>query len=229
MPAPARTTTTLAAPPSPPRATFPGVVDAAMKTFKAEPGLEAPVIIPSAPAAVSAQTTDLGGSDSVTLIATPHPLPVNDPSLSYHPSTNLGTFTSTVTATDEAAARFLATAEASTLATCSGSSSLADVDGVPAESCPTAEGEAITWSIGAWKMQVLALGGSAPPASQAAEVESWIVAHPLPAASAGLLSAVTPGASSLVWEQGPAVYQTRSQQSLTAAASLAASMRPWAP
>lgn len=200
-----------------------------MRTFKAEPGLEAPISIPSAPAAVSAQTTDLGGSDSVTLVATPTALPVNDPSLSYQPSTDLGTFTSTVTATEEAATRFLASAEASTLATCSGPSKPTTVGGFTARSCPTAQGEAITWSDGAWKVQVLAFGGSAAPTSQAAEVESWIGAHPLPAASAGLLSAVTPRASSLVWEQGSAVYQTRSAQSLTAAASLAASMRPWSP
>jgi hypothetical protein len=210
-------------------ATFPPVVNAAMETFKAEPGLEAPVTLPPTADAVSAQTTDLGGSDSVTLVATPKPLPVNDPSLAYSPSTDLGTFTSSPTADLAAAARFIATDASNSLAGCTGTAAPIQIAGASGTSCQTFQGMAITWTAGDWKVQVLSTTGTSAPTQAAAEVQQWIATRGLPAASAGVFSAATPGSSSLAWSQSSDVYQTRSPQSLTAAAALASSMRPWSP
>lgn len=211
-----------------PRVTaFPPVVNAAMETFKAEPGLEAPATLPPTDGAVSAQTTNLGGSDSVTLITTSTALPVNDPSLDYSPSTDLGTFTSTPTADLAAAARFMSTDATNSLAACTSTATPIQVDGVSGTGCPTFQGMAVSWKEGNWKLQVVAATGTSMPTEAANEVQQWISSHSLPATSAGVFSAVTPGSSSLAWSQGDDVFQTRSAQTLTAAATMASSMRPW--
>ena len=206
---------------------FPAVVNAAMQTFAPEPGLEAPASLPPTENAVSAQTTDLGGSDSVTLIATPIALPVNDPSLSYSPSTNLGTFTSSPTADVAAANRFMTTDATNTLASCAGAAIPTRVLGLSATECSTLQGSAVNWTVGNWRIQVLSAGTTAAPTAEATEVQQWIAANDLPVASAGIFSAVAPASSALAWTNGKGVYQTRSTQSVAAAAQLATAMRPW--
>jgi hypothetical protein len=225
---------------------FAPVVDSAMGTFTSAVGLEAPATLPTAPAAISAQATQLGGTDSVTLVATSSPLPVNDPSLPSTPGTDLGTFTTTATSSPAAASGNVASQATDALAVCSSTPSTpVTVDGATsATTCPSAMGTLVQWTDGTWQVQVLDTTAAASPQAGSAgagtadpgvtavgdQVAGWIATHRLPTATAGFVDVIvgagTPS-SALTWAEGADVYQTRSGQGATAAAGLAASMVPW--
>lgn len=222
-----RPTTTAPAPTTVPAPAFNPVVAAAMRTFGAAPGLEAPAAVPPVPAALSAQATDLGGTDTVDLVATPAPLPVNDPALQAGGGTDVGTFSSTPT-TASAATAEVTGAEGSALDPCAGAQSSVAIAGAPgAITCLTAMGQAVDWTDGTWKVQVVSGAPGAAPATLAGQLAAWAAAHGLPAAGAGLLTATTGGATTLRWAGARGVYQTRSTLTPTTACDLAAAMRPW--
>jgi hypothetical protein len=206
-----------------------------MRALPPSPGLEAPAALPAAAAAsdapaVSAQTSVLGGSESVTLIATTVAHPVNDPSLSAADGTALGTFTSTPTASSADAAAQVAQAAAATLATCMAPAVPLVVGPVTASACTTPLGPVVAWSNDEWRVQVIDDTGPTMPADQASALATWMASHQMPTATPGVVDVEVSGAtaaSTLTWAQGATVYGTHSTLTPTAAAELAASMRPW--
>jgi hypothetical protein len=234
----AATTTTAPTQPSPSH--FPSVVNEAMEALQPPPaGMEAPVKLPAAPAAISAEATKgLDGSYSVTLVATPTPLPVNSPQLApaaAKPSSELGTFSTTPVASVAAAASYLASTAREDLATCAGQKTPLSLAGTMATTCATAQGPAVNWTIGVWKVQVLDDGGASAPVEVASAVASYLRSNALPPAAEGLVSVAVPGSpdagmsttSIVVWYTARDVYQVSAPGDALAALRLASSMRPW--
>jgi hypothetical protein len=235
-----RAPTTTAAPTQSSPSHFPAVVNEAMEALQPPPaGMEAPVKLPAVPAAISAEATKgLDGSYSVTLVATPTPLPVNSPQLApaaAKPSSELGTFSTTPVASVAAAASYLASTAREDLATCAGQKTPLSLAGTMATTCATAEGPAVNWAIGAWKVQVLDDGGTSVPAEVASAVASYLRSNALPSAAEGLVSVAVPGSpaagmsttSVVVWYTARDVYQVSAPGDALAALRLASSMRPW--
>jgi hypothetical protein len=202
-------------------------------------GMEAPAKLPATLGAVSAEATKgLDGSYSVTLVATQQQLPVNSPELgaaAANPRSLLGTFSTTPVASAAAAASYLHTAASQDLASCTGPKASASFAGTPATTCETSEGPAVSWSSGAWKVQVLDQGGDQFPTSQASSLASWLGGHSLPAAAQGVVAVSVPASaaegssvtSEVVWYSGQDVYQVSVPGSELGALQLASSMRPW--
>lgn len=193
--------------------------------------------LPPAPAAVSAQASGLGGTDSVTLVATPQALPVNDPALTSGGAgiADLGTFSTTATASAGYAASSLASAASHTLAACAGPVTAVSV-GVPgATACPAMVGGVIDWSDGAWSVQVQDLGSPASPVAAASALAAALASSQLPAADRGIISVVVPATASdgtattasLQWQRGADVYTVRTSRGAAASLALASSMRPY--
>lgn len=201
--------------------------------------MEAPSSLPATSAAVSAEATKgLDGSYSVTLIATSNTLPVNSPELgsaAANPRSLLGTFSTTPVASVDAAASYLQTTAGQDLATCSGPQSPANLPGTAATTCQTAQGPAVSWTSGVWKVQVLDQGGTQPATSVAASLASWLSSHTLPEAAQGVVSVSVPGSAAegtsttsvVVWYAGHDVYQVSAPGQQLSALEIAASMRPW--
>jgi hypothetical protein len=198
--------------------------------------MEAPAALPTTPAAaISAEANkSLDGSYSVTLIATPKPEPVNSPDLgpaAANPSSDLGTFSTTPVDTTQAAVSYLGSA----LTGCAGPQKSLSLTGTTATICSTAQGPAVGWSTGTWKVQVLNQGGTATPTPQAAKLASWLAGHSLPQATQGVITVTVAGGaqagtavtSAVIWYVGHDVYQVSAPGSELGALDLAASMEPW--
>jgi hypothetical protein len=212
-----------------------------METMQPRPaGLEAPEVLPSAPAAVSAEASGLGGTYSVTLIATPTEEPVNSPQLASaagNPASDLGTFSTIASTSTADASRFLRSSRAQDIATCAGPSTPVRLGGtVAATACPSAQGPVLNWDVGAWKVQVQRVGGSKDANAQATILARWLATHALPAAAdGGLVSVSVPGtpeagssvSSIVLWDHGANVYQTSAPGNELAALDLAISLKPW--
>jgi hypothetical protein len=234
-PSNATATTEATAPPT----RFPAVVNEVMETVAPRPpGLEAPATLPATAGAISAETSGLGGTYSVTLIATAKPVPVNSPELAAaaaNPASDLGTFSTTPTSSLAAAAAYLRTSSGQYISACAGAAASIRLPGTLARGCATAEGEALTWRDGPWQVQVSLVGGSRPPYGPAEALAAWLGRHQLPVASAGVVSVSVPGApeagtttSSLaIWQAGKDVYQASAPGGVLRALELAASMLPW--
>lgn len=225
--------------PTRPGSHFPIVVNQAMETFDPVPtGAEAPDVLPPAAAAVSAEATGLGGTDSVTLIATAVPEPVNSPEVAKAAvggSAELGQF-ATIAATSAAAALGYVASQASLLiATCSGRPSVLTLSGRKATSCPSGQGPLVTFQDGQWEVQVQDLDGNTSPTATAAAIASWLAGHQFPAAGKGLASVTLPGDASagpqviteLVWAAGHDDYQVSGRGDYLGVLQLATNMRPW--
>lgn len=203
------------------------------------PGLEAPDALPAAPGYVSAEATGLGGTYSVTLVATDKPVPVNSPQLAAvaaRQSSDLGSFSTIPASSPAVAAEHVQGSQSSGLAPCAGPSSAATVPGATgATSCPTPQGVALNWHSAQWRVQVDGVGGAKAPVTTAATVAGWLVSHSLPAATGGVVSVSVPESSEagsttsteLMWYRGSDVYQVTALRDELAALDMAASMRPW--
>ncbi|MCL6091977.1 MAG: hypothetical protein M1435_03395, partial [Actinobacteria bacterium] len=218
---------------------FPTIVNQAMQVLQPPAsGMEAPKTLPPTNASVSAEANkSLDGSYSVTLIATASPEPVNSPDLgpaAANPSSDLGTFSTTPVASGGAAATYLQSA----LSNCDGHEQPVRLTGTAsttATTCSTAQGPAVVWDVGSWKVQVLDEGGTAVPSAQAAMLAGWLAAHSLPKANRGVVAITVPGSpqagtattSAVIWYLGADIYQVSAPRGELAALDLAASMRPW--
>jgi len=201
--------------------------------------MEAPASLPSTSAAISAEATKgLDGSYSVTLIATPTPLPVNSPDLgsaAAKASSQLGTFSTTPVSSTSAAASYVKSTAGEDLAACTGPKSSEDLAGTTVTSCDSAEGPALSWTAGAWQVQLVDEGGTAPPSAAASSVAAWLASHTLPSTPEGLVSVSVPGSpaagpsvtSVVVWYSNRDVYQVSAPGNELTALRLAASMKPW--
>jgi hypothetical protein len=204
---------------------FPSVINSAMQSFRPAPaGLVAPDQLPTTTGAVSAEATGLGGTYTVTLVATPSALPVNDPAISGGPGSDLGSF-STTPASSAANAQGLVTSDAQQdLAACTSTPSMVPLGaGFVGKSCATIQGSAIDFTHGPWQIQVQ---GST---SDAQAIATWVHQYGLPTASTGLILAVTGSSASeaIEWANGPDAYQVRSANGDVAGLALADSLRPW--
>ena len=229
------TTTGLGTTPAP--APFPAIVNQAMEALQPPAsGMEAPATLPATTAgAISAEATkSLDGSYSVTLIATPKPEGVNSPELgpaAANLSSDLGTFSTTPVDSAQAAASYLASA----LTGCAGPPKPLHLPGTDATACNTAQGPAVDWGAGAWKVQVLDQGGTAAPLPQAADLSAWLAGHDLPPATQGVVTVTVPGGpqagtavtSAVIWYVGHDVYQVSAPGRELAALDLAGAMKPW--
>ena len=216
---------------------FPPIVNQAMEALQPPPsGMEAPATLPATTAgAISAEANkSLDGSYSVTLIATPKPEPVNSPDLgpaAANPSSDLGTFSTTPVDSTKAAASYLGSA----LTGCAGPQKPLSLPGTAATTCSTAQGPAVGWNTGTWKVQVLDQGGTATPTPQAAKLASWLAGHRLPQATQGVVTVTVPGGpqagtavtSAVIWYAGHDVYQVSAPGRELAALDLAAAMEHW--
>lgn len=220
--------------------TFPLVIDQAMRNMAPLPaGIEAPAVLPATRSAVSAETTGLGGAYSVQLIATPIAEPVNSPSVGQaaaNPGSDLGSFSTIAAASAAVAHAHLVQNSSQDLAVCSGpQNSLPLAGAASGRSCPTSQGEAITWTSGPWEYQVQEVGSATVPVAAARAVAQWVASDRLPSASSGLVYVSVPGtpeagsspSAVVAWQQGTDVYQVTTQTSYIAALVMAASMRPW--
>ncbi|MGH9105996.1 MAG: hypothetical protein ACRDZX_09195 [Acidimicrobiales bacterium] len=210
-----------------------------METMQPRPsGAEAPDVLPAAPAAVSAEATGLGGTYSVTLIATATQEPVNSPQLgsaARNPASELGTFSTTPTASSAAASSYLDASAGQDISSCSGAATPVHLGATPADSCLTDQGAALTWAVGPWRVQVQTVGGSKAPAAAGTALASWLAGHRLPPASKGVVAVSVPGSaeagnsttSEVLWDEGHDVYETGGPGNGLEALDLAASMRPW--
>jgi len=210
-----------------------------METMVPHPaGLEAPDRLPAAPAAVSAEATGLGGTYAVTLIATATQEPVNAPQLGAaagNPATDLGTYSTTPTATAATAAAFLATASTQDIAGCTGPGTPAPIGAAGASSCQTDQGPAITWDVGSWRAQVQSVEGTRAPVQQATALASWLAHNSLPPSASGVIAVAVPGSaqdgtattSTVLWDYGSDVYQVTTRDSVLDALGIASTMRPW--
>lgn len=217
---------------------FPAVIVAAVDAFVPRPpGLQAPITLPPAPAAVSAQSSGLGGTDAVTLIATPRPLPLNDPSLrAGAPGTeDLGTFSTTATSSPAAASTYLTSNTSASVPSCATPATPAPIGVAGATACTTLMGGLITWHTGSWTVAVQELGSATSPTTAARSVASEATPPGLPGADRGILSVVVPAnatygnatTTSLSWQRGADVYQVRTSRGWSPTLSLADSMRPY--
>ncbi len=229
--------TTTSTVPHPP---FAPVVDQAMQTIRPRPpGLEAPDALPGAPAYVSAEATGLGGTYSVTLVATDKPVPVNSPQLAAvaaKQSSDLGSFSTIPASSPAVAAEHVQSSQSNGLAPCTGASTVATVPGARgASSCPTPQGVALNWHSAQWLVQVGGVGGAKAPLTTAAAVAGWLASHSLPAATGGVVSVSVPESSQagstssteVMWYLGSDVYEVTALRDELAALDMAASMRPW--
>lgn len=232
----ATTTTTAKGPGS---SSFPTIVNQAMEALQPPAsGMEAPTTLPATNSFVSAEANkSLDGSYSVTLIATTKPEPVNSAALgpaAADPSSDLGTFSTTPVDSASTAASYLQSA----LTGCAGSErplQLTSSASTAAATCSTAQGPAVVWNSGGWKVQVLDEGGTSVPYAQATALASWLRTHSLPSATQGVISVTVPGSpqagtattSAVIWYLGEEVYQVSAPGSELAALYLAAAMRPW--
>jgi len=203
-------------------------------------GLEAPDTLPHAAAAISAEASGLGGTYSVTLIATSLPEPVNSPEIAAaaaNPASDLGTFSTIVTTSTATAARYLRESSDEDLSVCAGTAAAMRIAAEVASTCPTALGPAVNWQAGAWRAQVDHLGGAGPALRATKLVMAWLATHALPASTAGGLVAISvPGTRAagaavtavVVWAHGSDIYQVRAAGSALSALSLAVAMAPWA-
>jgi hypothetical protein len=217
---------------------FPAIVNLAMDTLKPPPaGLEAPDVLPAAPAAVSAETSGLGGTYSTTLIATSAQEPVNSPDLASAASnraSDLGTFSTTAVSSPASAGSYVGANTVQDVASCSGTGVPVRLGATQATSCQTAQGPAVSWHVGPWLAQVSSVNGPEPTAT-ANSVASWLADHALPSAGKGLISVSVAGgpqagngASCIVlWNYGSDVYQVSAPGNGRAALQMAESMRPW--
>lgn len=220
--------------------TFAAVVNQAMETMQPRPaGLEAPDVLPPAPAAISAEATGLGGTYSVTLIATARPEPVNSPkvaSAAADQASDLGSFSSIPTSSPAVAAQHVQVSLSTDLAPCSGpASSVAVNQAGSVTSCTTPQGLALNWHAGPWTVQVQAVGGTKPPTAAADAVATWLSSHHLPAATGGVISVSVPESAEagsttsaqVLWDQSNDVYEVTALHDEVQALDMAASMRPW--
>ena len=210
-----------------------------MKTFDPlPPGAEAPATIPPAPAAVSAEATGLGGTDSVTLIATAVPEPVNSPEVAKAAagtSSELGQFSTTATSSAAAAVSHVTTQANLLISTCSGHATAVALPGRRATSCPSGQGPVVTFRAGAWEVQVQDFEGSTTPKAAATAIASWLATHQFPPASKGLASVTLPGdaaagpqaTTELAWSAGADDYQVSGRGNYLAVLELSTDMRPW--
>lgn len=231
-------TTTTTAPTTTTTVPFPAVIEEAMETMQPRPaGLEAPDMLPSAPAAVSAEASGLGGTYSVTLIATPTVEPVNSPQLgasAANSASDLGTFSTIPSSSPATAAGYLRSSAAQDISACSGADKPLVLGSTAAVTCPTAQGPAVNWAVGHWKVQVQNIGGREPALASANTLASWLRGDHLPAAADGLISVAVPGTPEagtathavILWAQGADVYQTSAPGTLEAL-YLATWMKPW--
>lgn len=218
---------------------FPAVVAAAMRAAGPMPaGSMAPIAVPAGKGAVSAQTSGLGGAVTVTLVATPSPLPDNSPQMPS-PSrsvSEIASFSTTAAGSPAAAAAALSRAGAE-VAACGGPSVPAAVPGTHgADICQTVSGGAVEWTSGTWQVQVSTLGGARPSEAEAATVASLISGHPLPAHSgAGIVSVQVPAGpqdgssvtAAVIWRGGSDFYQVRSLTGAAHAIEVASAMRAY--
>jgi hypothetical protein len=250
--APTTSTTAARAPVTPPRpsapsttattstpASFPPVVNDAMEALEPRPpGLEAPATLPAVAGAISAETSGLGGTYSVTLIATEKPEPVNSPQLAAaaaNPASDLGTFSTTRAASLAAATTYLRASSSQYISACAAPADHVQLGGTTARGCPTAQGDALTWAEGPWEIQVSLVGGSRPPTATALALAAWLKSHSLPETSEGVVSVSVPGtpeagtttSSVVTWQAGEDVYQVSAPGGELRALELAASMAPW--
>jgi hypothetical protein len=209
-----------------------------METLKPPPaGLEAPDVLPAAPAAVSAETSGLGGTYSTTLIATPTQEVVNSPDLATAASnlaSDLGTFSTTAVSSSGSASSYVGANAVQDIAPCSGARTPVRLGATTATSCQTAQGPAVSWHMGPWLAQVESANAPAPTAAASA-VTSWLAEHALPSARKGLISVSVTGATQagngasciILWSYNSDVYQVSAPGSGEAALRMAQSMRPW--
>lgn len=209
-----------------------------METLKPPPaGLEAPDVLPSVPAAVSAETSGLGGTYSTTLIATRAEEAVNSPDLAAaatNPASDLGTFSTTAVSSPGSASSYVGANALQDIAPCSGASSSVRLGPTIAASCQTAQGPAVSWHVGRWLAQVGSANAPAPTAA-ANSMASWLADHALPSAGEGLISVSVTGATQpgngasciVLWSYGSDVYQVSARGNGPAALQMAESMRPW--
>ncbi len=209
-----------------------------METLKPPPaGLEAPDVLPAAPAAVSAETSGLGGTYSTTLVATPTQEAVNSPDLATAASnlaSDLGTFSTTAVSSSGSASSYVGANAVQDVAPCSGTRAPVRLGPTVATSCQTAQGPAVTWHVGPWLAQVESANAPTPTAA-ASSVASWLAEHALPAAGKGLISVSLTGATQpangasciVLWSYSRDVYQVSAPGSGEAALQMAESMRPW--
>jgi hypothetical protein len=201
-------------------------------------GAEAPIRLPSASGYVTAQTGGLGGQDNVTLVATSQPLPVNSPALSSGGAgQELASFSTTPTASASNASAALAQAKSQSIDSCEGPSQPVTLPGgTAATSCPTLDGAALDWNVGAWVVQVVTLSGTAPSTEEAGQVASELTSAGLPVSvGGGIVSVVVPGSPSagsadtaaVEWIAGSDVYEVRSSDDPSSALAVAAAMRPY--
>jgi hypothetical protein len=209
-----------------------------METLQPRPaGLEAPDVLPPAPAAVSAETSGLGGTYSTTLIATSAQEAINSPDLATaanNRASDLGTFSTTAVSSPASAGSYVGANTVQDMASCSGTGAAVQLGATEATSCQTAQGPAVSWHTGAWLAQVTSANGPAPTAA-ANSVASWLADHALPLAGKGSISVSVAGgpqagvaASCIVlWSYGSDVYQVSAPGNGPAALQMAESMRPW--
>lgn len=233
------TTTTLATTTTAVLSKFPSIINAAMATVQPRPpGLEAPDVLPATPGAVSAEVVPLAGTYSITLIATPTEEPVNSPQLAAaaaDPSSDLGTFSVTASASAADAQADLHRNQQEDLEPCSGPSTPLALHAQAATTCTTAQGPVVNWALGTWAVQVADLGGTSVPTSTATDVANWLASHVFPQAASGVVSVSVPGpdqagnaaTTTVVWDLGTDVYQVDARRQPSAALELASSMRPW--
>jgi hypothetical protein len=218
---------------------FPAIINLAMETLAPPPaGLEAPEVLPLAPAAVSAETSGPGGTYSTTLIATPSQEPVNSPDLAAAArglASDLGTFSTTAASSSAAASSYVGANTVPNVAPCSGSSSPVRLGATVATSCQTAQGPAVSWHAGRWLALVESVDGATPIGATANSVASWLASHALPPTGKGLISVSVTAASQpghgasciVLWSYSSAVYQVNAPDNERAALQIGASMRPW--
>lgn len=236
--APGPTTSSAPAPTTTAAPAFPSVVVQAMAQFVPLPaGALAPIRLPAVTGYLTAQTGGLGGQDNVTLVVTPQPVPVDSPGLQSAQTKELASFATTPTTSAATAQAQLAQQESQAIAPCGGPSAPVTLsDGTTATSCPTLDGAAITWQHGSWKVQVVDLGGTAPPQDEANQVASTLAGTGLPASDGGgIVSVQVPSSASsgssptagIQWSAGADNYQVRSTDDPVGAIEVAAAMRPY--
>jgi hypothetical protein len=221
------------------RPSFPAVIDLAMESLQPPPaGLEAPDGLPPAPAAVSAETSGLGGTYSTTLIATRSQEPVNSPGLATAASnlaSDLGTFSTTAVSSSGSATSYVGADSSEDVAPCSGTSAPVRLGPTMATLCQTDQGPAISWHVGPWLAQVESVNGPLPTGPAAHSVALWLARHALPSAGKGLISVSVTGARGpgkgasgiVLWSYNSDVYQVNAPGNGLAALQIAGSMRPW--
>jgi hypothetical protein len=209
------------------------VVVAAMRQFVPLPaGAEAPDVLPVPERSVTAQASGLGGVDTVTLSTTP-----TSGGGSTGAIVELASFTTTATASPADAASALATERSRSVDGCAGPVRAAVVPGTSgATTCPTVDGDALTWHMAGWTVQVVDLAGSHSPTALAAAVAAVLRHDGLPSTTTpGFVSVVTPSNPSvgtattadLAWRVGASLHEVRSQDDPDAAIAVAAAMVPY--